>query len=56
MTQEQIMELLDREIEEIIEESKQYYGKHNTERWRDYYYGVMKGLKDAKNIVELLNE
>ena len=56
MTQEQIMELLNRKIQEVIETYKQYCDKYNTERWRDYYHGVLKGLKDARNIVEMLDK
>lgn len=56
MTQEQIIELLNKKIKEVIETYKQYCGKYDTERWRDYYCGVIKGLKDARSIVEILDE
>jgi hypothetical protein len=55
MTQEQIMELLNRKIKEAIMTSKQDHG-HNTEWWREYYSGVAEGLKEAKSIVGMLNK
>lgn len=56
MTQEQIMELLNRKIKEAIETSEQDHGAHNTETWSHYYSGVAQGLKDARSIIGMLNK
>jgi hypothetical protein len=55
MTQEQIMELLNRKIKEAIETSEQDHG-HNTEWWSEYYSGVAEGLKEARGIIGMLNK
>lgn len=55
MTQEQIMELLNRKIKEAIKTSKQDHG-HNTEWWSSYYSGIAEGLKEAKSIIGMLNK
>jgi hypothetical protein len=56
MTQEQIMELLNRKIKEAIKTSEQDHGAHNSEAWSHYYNGVAEGLKDAKSIIGMLNK
>lgn len=56
MTQEQIMELLNRKIKEAIEMSKQDHGAHNNEAWSHYYSGVAEGLKEAKSIIGMLDK
>ena len=56
MTQEQIMELLNRKIKEAIETSKQDHGAHNNEAWSHYYNGVAEGLKEAKSVIGMLNK
>lgn len=56
MTQEQIMELLNRKIKEAIETSEQDHGAHNNEAWSHYYSGVAQGLKDAKSIIGMLDK
>jgi hypothetical protein len=56
MTQEQIMELLNRKIKEAIKTSEQDHGAHNNEAWSHYYNGVAEGLKDAKSIIGMLNK
>lgn len=56
MTQEQIMELLNRKIKEAIETSEQDHGAHNNEAWSHYYSGVAEGLKEAKGIIGMLNK
>ncbi len=56
MTQEQIMELLNRKMKEAIETSEQDHGAHNNEAWSHYYNGVAQGLKDAKSIIGMLNK
>lgn len=56
MTQEQIMELLNRKIKEAIITSKQDHGAHNNEAWSHYYSGVAQGLKEAKSIIGMLNK
>lgn len=55
MTQEQIMELLNRKIKEAIKTSEQDHG-HNTEAWSNYYCGVAEGLKNAKSIIGMLDK
>lgn len=55
MTQEQIIELLNIKIKEIQKKAKQDHN-YNNERWRDYYSGVVKGLKDAQNIIGMLDK
>lgn len=55
MTQEQIIELLNRKINEAIKTSEQDHG-HNTEWWCDYYSGVVEGLKEAKSIIGMLDK
>lgn len=56
MTQEQIMELLNRKIKEAIMTSKQDHGAHNNEAWSHYYSGVVEGLKEAKSVIGMLNK
>ena len=56
MTQEQIMELLNRKIKEAIETSEQDHGAHNNEAWSHYYNGVAEGLKEAKSVIGMLNK
>lgn len=56
MTQEQIMELLNRKIKEAIITSKQDHGAHNNEAWSHYYNGVAEGLKEAKSVIGMLNK
>jgi hypothetical protein len=56
MTQEQIMELLNRKIKEAIETSEQDHGAHNNEAWSHYYNGVAEGLKEARGIIGMLNK
>lgn len=55
MTQEEIIRLLNRKIEEAIEISEKDYG-HNTEAWSHYYSGVAQGLKDARGIIGMLDK
>lgn len=56
MTQEQIMELLNRKIKEATKTSEQVR-EHDTEQWRYYYYsGVVKGLKDAQSVIGMLDK
>jgi hypothetical protein len=56
MTQEQIMELLNRKIKEAIKTSEQDHGAHNNEAWSHYYSGVAEGLKEARGIIGMLNK
>lgn len=56
MTQEQIIELLNRKIKEAIKTSEQDHGAHNNEAWSHYYSGVAQGLKEAKSIIGMLNK
>jgi hypothetical protein len=49
MTQEQIMELLNRKIKEYTKKSEQNH-------WCDYYGGVVKGLKDAQSVIGMLDK
>lgn len=56
MTQQQIIELLNRKIKEAIETSKQDHGAHNNEAWSHYYSGVAEGLKEARGIIGMLNK
>lgn len=56
MTQEQIIELLNRKIKEALRTSEQDHGAHNNEAWSHYYSGVAQGLKDAKSIIGMLNK
>lgn len=56
MTQEQIVELLNRKIKEAIETSEQDHGAHNNEAWNHYYNGVAEGLKEARGIIGMLNK
>lgn len=53
MTQKQIMEILNRKIKEIQKKSDHNY---NNERWRDYYSGAVKGLKDAQSVIGMLDK
>ena len=55
MTQEQIMELLNRKIKEIQKKLEQNHN-YNNERWRDYYSGVVKGIKDAQSVIGMLDK
>lgn len=55
MTKEQIMELLNRKINEAIKTSEENHGR-NTEWWHDYYSGVAQGLKEAKGIIGMLDK
>lgn len=56
MTQEQIIELLNRKIKEAIKTSEQDHGAHNNEAWSHYYSGVAQGLKEARGIIGMLNK
>lgn len=56
MTQEQVIELLNRKIKEAIKTSKQDHGAHNNEAWSHYYTGVAEGLKEAKSIIGMLDK
>ena len=56
MTREEIMVLLDRKIKDAIETAHQDHGRHNTESWSSYYYGVAEGFRQAKAIVGMLDK
>lgn len=56
MTQEQIMELLNRKIRVFTKMSEQNH-KYNTDEQRRYYYsGIVKGLKDAQSVIGMLDK
>lgn len=55
MTQEEIIKLLNRKINEAKELSNRDYG-HNTDSWHTYYSGLAQGLKDAKSIIGMLGK
>ena len=56
MTKEEIMIMLDRKIKDAIETAHQDHGRHNAESWSSYYNGVAAGLRQAKEIVGMLNK
>jgi hypothetical protein len=55
MTQEEIIKLLNRKIKEAIEKSKRN-GVHNNKTLSCYYNGVVKGIKDAKSLIGMLDK
>lgn len=50
MTKEQVMNLLNKKIENAEENRKRY---NNCD---EYYYGVIEGLKQAKEVVGMLDK
>ena len=55
MTKEQIMELINRKIRVFTKMLEQNH-KYNTEWRRDYYSGLVKGLKDAQSVIGMLDK
>ena len=55
MTKGEIMILLDRKIKDAISTAELDICKHN-DAWSHYYYGVVEGLRKAKEIVGMLDK
>lgn len=55
MTKAEIMKLLDRKIKDAIKIAEMDSCKHN-DAWNHYYYGVAEGLRQAKEIVGMLDK
>ena len=55
MMKEDVMLLLNRKIKDAIEIAEMDVGKHN-DAWSHYYYGVAEGLRQAIEIVGMLDK
>ena len=55
MTKDEIMKLLDRKIKDAIKIAEMDSCKHN-DAWNHYYYGVAEGLRQAREIVGMLDK
>lgn len=55
MTKDEIMTLLDRKIKNAIETAEMECCKNN-DAWDNHYHGVAEGLRQAKEIVGMLDK
>ena len=55
MTKDEIMILLDRKTKNAIVTAELDICKHN-DAWTHYYYGVVEGLRQAREIVGMLDK